>query len=78
VQLQVHPPGAGQPLVQLGQGGVHAGGRPDRPQGVVLMGCGDTEDGVDGVADDLDRAPVVHDEPRATGSEPTNGSGRPP
>jgi len=59
VQLQVHVPVAGQPLVQLGQGGVHAGGRPDRPQGVVLVGRRDAEDGVDGVADDLDRAPVV-------------------
>jgi hypothetical protein len=64
VDLQAHPALAGQPLVQLGQGGVHAGGRPDRPQGIVLVGRRDAEDGVDGVADDIDRAAVVqHDRP---------------
>jgi hypothetical protein len=58
VQLQAHPGLAVEPLVQLGQGGVHAGGRPDRPQGVVLVGDGDAEHGHDRVAGELlHRAP---------------------
>jgi hypothetical protein len=62
VQLQPHPRLALQPVVQLGQGGVHAGGRPDPPQGVVLVGDGDAEHGHDGVAGELlHRAPVVQD-----------------
>ncbi len=50
----------------LGQGGLHPQGRPDRPLGVVLVGRGGPEQGDDGVADDLvDSAPegvdVLHE-----------------
>jgi len=63
VQLQPHPPLAPQPVVQLGQGGVHVAGRPDRPQGVVLVGGRDAEHGHDGVAGELlDRAAVAADD----------------
>jgi hypothetical protein len=62
VQLQADPPLLPQAPVELPQGGVHVGRRPDRPQGVVLVGGGDAEDGHDRVAGELlHRAAVVAD-----------------
>jgi hypothetical protein len=62
VQLEADPPLVPQPFVERPKGGVHAGGRPDRPQGVVLVGGGDAEDGHDRVAGELlHRAAVVAD-----------------
>jgi hypothetical protein len=64
VQLQADPPLTPQLLVQVAEGGVHAGGGPGRPEGVVLVDGGDAEDGHDGVAGELlDRTAVVVDHP---------------